>query len=103
MLSGYFFVFLAITSTSLGIVIYKVWSKNKRNITLLITIIFMVLAPIFSFIALKYLSIDLVYMATSLNGMIVLLMSRFFLNENVNHDQLIGAFLVFLGVCIYMA
>lgn len=64
--------------------------------------IFMVSAPIFSFIALKYLSIDMVYMATSLNGLVVLFMSRYLLNEDVKHDQLIGAFMVFLGVCVYM-
>ncbi|CAH6900180.1 EamA domain-containing protein [Vibrio chagasii] len=102
MLTGHVFVFFAITSTSLGLVIYKKWAKNKLKMTLLTAIILMLFAPVFNFIALKYLSIDVVYMATSLNGLVVLFLSRYLLNEDVRHEQLIGALLVFFGVCVYM-
>ncbi|MEZ9601403.1 EamA family transporter [Vibrio sp. 10N.286.46.A8] len=102
MLIGYFFVLLAIVSTSSGIVFYKIFTKSRNKVSLLATVILMVCAPIFSFTALKYLSIDLVYMATSLNGLVVLLMSRFVLGEDVKRNQLLGSILVFIGVFIYM-
>ncbi|MEZ8169578.1 EamA family transporter [Vibrio sp. 10N.222.54.F12] len=102
MLIGYLFVFAAILATSIGVVTYKEYSRNKSKITLFFTVALLMLAPIISFNALQYLSVDVVYMATSLNGLVVLFMTRFFLKENVTCNQFMGAVLVFIGVSVYM-
>lgn len=99
---GYLFVLGAVFATSAGVVVYKKYTRSKNVVTLITTIVLLLLAPISSFNALQYLTVDVVYMATSLNGLIVLCMSQFFLKENVEYNQLLGAVLVFVGVSIYM-
>lgn len=99
---GYLFVGLAVCSTSFGLMTYKKYMLNKQQSFLFITVALFLLAPVFNFIALKSLTIDVVYMATSLNGLVVLYLSRCFLKEKTTKNQFYGALLVFIGVTIYM-
>ncbi len=101
-MSGYVFTFFAILSTSLGVVTYKLFSRSKKAYIFIVTVTLMLLAPVFSFLALTQLSVDEVYMATSLNSLLVLILSFYILRERVSHRQIKGALLVFLGVCVYM-
>lgn len=99
---GYFLTLCAVLVTSCGVVLYKQYAIKKRLLLLVTAIISFILAPVFSFLALKYLSVDTVYMMTSLNGLIVLILSYYVLKEKVVRMQILGAFLVFCGVSIYM-
>ncbi|WP_220465502.1 EamA family transporter [Colwellia sp. BRX10-3] len=99
---GYFLTLCAVLATSFGVVLYKQYAIKKRLLLLVTAIISFILAPVFSFLALKYLSVDTVYMMTSLNGLIVLILSYYVLKEKVVRMQILGAFLVFCGVSIYM-
>lgn len=99
---GYFFVLGAILATSFGLIAYKKYALDNQIILLILTVFFFLMAPVLSFISLKYLSVDIVYMATSLNGFIVLFLSQYFLKEKVKQHKFIGALLVFIGVSIYM-
>lgn len=99
---GFVFVCLAVASTACGIVSYKLYCKVETALILFTTIVLMMLAPVFNFLALQQLSVDEVYMATSFNNLIVLSLSYYVLGERVNKRQFIGAALVFTGVIIYL-
>lgn len=99
---GYLYVICAILATSFGLVSYKYYSKYRNLIFMALTIVLFLLAPACSFMALKYLTVDVVYMATSINGFIVLLMSQLVLREVVRPQQYFGAILVVAGVVVYL-
>jgi len=99
---GYLYVMCAVLATSFGLVSYKYYSKHRKKIYLLLTIGLFLLAPVCNFMALEYLTVDVVYMATSINGFIVLLMSHLVLHEVVRPQQYLGALLVVSGVIVYV-
>ena len=88
-------------ATSVGQVMYKAYSSNKKGYMLVITVTMFVATTPFSYMALRELTIDLVYIATSLNSILVLTMSSVFLKEIVSREQYIGALVTTLGVAIY--
>lgn len=94
---------LAVLTTSVGMVLYKLYVVHGTRALLLLTVLTFLLAPIFSFLALKVYTLDVVYMATSVNGLLVLWLSKMFLAESIFFRQYLGALLIALGVAIYMA
>ena len=101
-MTGYLYVIFAVLATSLGLVSFKYFSKHRSPIYLMLTIGLFLLAPTCNFLALKYLTVDVVYMATSLNSFIVLLLSHLVLREVVNPKQYLGALFVVAGVVLYV-
>jgi len=99
---GYLFVIAAVISTSLALVSYKKYTISAEKLYLLLTISLFMFAPVLNFSALQYLTVDIVYMGSSLNGLIVLVLSHYYLDERVIARQFAGAILVFIGVLIYM-
>jgi drug/metabolite transporter (DMT)-like permease len=99
----YFFLALALVTASLGQVMYKSYSKKNSYSQLFGCIFCFCLTPVASYLALKGIGLDVVYMATSLNSFIIIVLSKLFLEENINRHQLIGAVFIFLGVVVYGA
>ena len=94
---------LAVLTTSAGMVLYKLYVVRGTRAFLLLTVVTFALAPIFSFLALKVYTLDVVYIATSVNGLLVLWLSKRFLAESICFRQYLGSLLVTVGVTIYMA
>lgn len=57
--------------------------------------------PYLSYKALLKLSIDYVYMTTSVNIILVLISSRIFLDEKIFLTQIIGSLIIVLGIILY--
>jgi len=91
----------ALIAASFGQVFYKLYSNTSKLYYLPLTILCFVSAPLFSYLTMKKLSVDLVYMATSLNSFIILSLSALVLKEHVNKKQIFASLIIFLGVVIY--
>ena len=95
------FLIFAILTTCLGQIFYKLYFKERRKFLLLITVFFFTITPLFSFQALKTLSIDIVYLSTALNIVLILLFSILFLKEQVSKRKIFASFLIVIGVLIF--
>ena len=95
------FLLLALFFASLGQVFYKGFANESKKIFLSFAIIFFILTPFCNFLALRSITVDVVYMATSLNSFIILLLSAYILKEQVTKKQIIGTLIIFIGVVIY--
>lgn len=102
MFFNYLFLLGAILSTAFGQVFYKKYTTSRNQIYLITTVSLFVLAPIFSYIALQNISIDVVYVFTALTVFIVMLLSKFFLKEVIKKKTFQGVFLVLLGIVLYV-
>lgn len=67
----------------------------------MITVLFFTITPLFSFQALKTLSIDIVYLSTALNIVLILLFSTLFLREQVPKRKIFASLFIVLGVLIF--
>lgn len=95
------FLVMAIFCASAGQVLYKAFTSNRKYSFLALTIALFLLTPLFSYLALKELTIDIVYVATSMNSIIILLMTSLFLRESVTTKQYLGAIITTVGVAVY--
>lgn len=95
------FLIFAILTTCSGQIFYKLYFREKKKFLLLITVFFFTLTPLLSFQALKTLSIDIVYLSTALNIVLILLFSITFLKEQISKKKIFASFLIVLGVLIF--
>jgi len=91
----------AVLTTALGQFFYKKFALNKKKIYLIISVSLFAIVPLFNFIALKEISIDIVYMSTSLTIILVIFLSKVFLNEKVDIKLYSGVLIILLGIIIY--
>ena len=98
---NYIFLTFAIFTTAFGQFFYKKYSLSHNYKYFYLTIILFIVTPIFSYMALKKLPIDIVYMFTSLTILLVLLLSKIFLNEKIAPKTYIGVVFIILGVILY--
>lgn len=101
MITGSLFLVSAIISTALGQFFYKIFSSTQKISFFYLTVFTFILAPVFNMLALKFYSVDIVYMFTALTILLVVLLSKFFLKEQVARKQVVGVGLIILGVIIY--
>jgi multidrug transporter EmrE-like cation transporter len=101
MVVGFLFLISAIVSTALGQFFYKIFVLHKKKSFFLLTIFAFIFTPLLSMLSLKYYSVDVVYMFTSLTIFLVVVLSKIFLNEPVKTHQFIGIGFIILGVVLY--
>lgn len=101
MILSYFSLIAAILCTAVGQFFYKKFSLTKNRKYYLLTMTLFLLTPVFSFIALQNIPIDIVYIFTSLTILIVLILSGLFLKEKIMPRVYIGVFFILIGVIIY--
>lgn len=92
---------LAIMATAFGQFYYKKYSLSKQISFLVLAIVMFISAPVFSYLALKELSIDTVYMFTSLTILVVIGLSKYYLNEKIDRQKVIGILLILIGIIFY--
>lgn len=95
------FLLFAIFTTCLGQFFYKFFYFKKKKISLFFAIFFFVLTPLLSYQALKILSIDVVYTATAINIILILMLSKFFLRETISKQQLFGSTIIIIGIILF--
>jgi len=101
MIIGSLFLVGAIISTALGQFFYKMFTLYGKKYFFYLTIFMFIFTPLFSMLSLKYFSVDMVYMLTSVTILLVVLLSRFFLKEQITQKQVIGIVFILLGVVLY--
>ena len=74
---------------------------KRKKIFLVFTLISFVLVPFFSYQSLLGLSIDTVYMATSITIVLVLLGGYLILGEKLSKNQILGSLVIIIGIIIY--
>ncbi|MBL4280043.1 EamA family transporter [Vibrio fluvialis] len=99
---SYVYLLLAIFATSFGMVCYKRYFLDKTRMNFILSVLLFVAAPAFSYGALQEIDVDVVYVATSLNSLVVLFLSGLLLKEKIRRNQIIGCVVITLGVFIYM-
>lgn len=101
MILSYGFLAGALILTSVGQLLYRFYYVKNNKLHLFLAIISLVIVPFCSYNALKYLTIDTLYMATSVTFILVILGGYLFLNEKLNQNQIIGSLIIIIGVFIY--
>lgn len=95
------YLIAALLLTTFGQLCYKLFFQRKNKMLFALTVLCFVFTPFCSYKALMGLSLDTVYMATSLTIVMVLAGSVIFLKEEIKSGQLIGAGLIILGIILY--
>ena len=96
-----FFLVLAVIFTALGQLLYKLYFSRKRRYLVVLAVFCFLLVPLFNYQALTELTIDVVYLSTSLKVALVLLFSYLFLNERINKQQIYSTLFIVIGIILY--
>lgn len=101
---GVTFLGLAVSGTALGQTMYKlsVMDREHRRPALFVAAaaLFMLTQGAF-FVALQYLQVGTVYMATGLTHVLVLVLARFVLHEILDQRHLTAVSLIVVGLLLY--
>lgn len=87
--------------TALGQVIYKYYAMSGNIWHLLISVAFFTIAPFTSYIALQKIGIGLVFIGAAVSQILVLVLSRQFLREQISRDHIISMSLIAIGLVMY--
>ena len=101
MLEHYLFLALVLSLTAAGQVFYKLYFVKKQLYWLILTILCFVFTPYVTYLALKGLALDTVYMCTALTIIAVMACSVIFLGETLSYYQKVGTAFILLGIVIY--
>ena len=101
LLTGYAFLGLTILLTAAGQLVYKLYFRDRDRRLIVLSIVLFVAVPICNYQALRVISLDEVYMATSLTIGLATLGSLWLLDERLVRPQWLGIVLVMAGVIVY--
>ena len=101
-MSPYFFLSLTILLATSGQIAYKQYYQSGRQIKyLMATILFFVGTPVCSYLSLRELPLDVVYVSTSVNILLILLASFFYFKEQIPLNRWLGGVTIAIGILIY--
>jgi multidrug transporter EmrE-like cation transporter len=95
------FLAAALVTNAGAQLLYKGYARSRRAALLPLTVLAFVFVPYFNYEALKGLSIDVVYMATSLTIVMVALGSMAFFAERLERKHYLGGALILIGILVY--
>ncbi len=101
MIESYLYLTFALIFTSLGQVLYKYFFLKKKFEIIFAVLISFCLVPLLNYKALIKLPIDMVYTATAITLLLVLLLSKFILNEQPTKNQIYGSGIILIGIILY--
>lgn len=91
----------ALFATSVGHINFKLYYLRSKNIYLVVSLFFFGMAPVLSFFSLIRLSLGTVYISTAFTQVLILILSKTILKENINKDHIISMFFIVFGIIIY--
>lgn len=101
MATAYIYISLSVILTAAGQITFKTYSTSNKKALLLLSLVLFLSVPILNFLSLKSLSIDAVYIANSLTILLVVALSKLYLNEPINRKALVGCLAIAAGVILY--
>lgn len=91
----------ALVLTAVGQMTFKLYFTDRKFSTLVAAVLLFISVPVCSYLALRNLGIGLVYMSTAATQILVLLLARVVLKEQLTRDHLIAVVLITAGVVLY--
>jgi len=88
-------------ATALGQVVYKLFAKSHAMRHLLASGMFFVVAVFTSYFALRQIGVGVVYIGTALTQILVLILSKYVLQEHLSRDHFIAIGLISIGLAAY--
>lgn len=99
--SSFASLLLALLSTAAGQLLFRMHYVYKKKAYLIAALATFLAVPLFSYLALLNLTLAFVYMSTALTHIIVLVMSRLFLKEQLARKQYISMSLIVIGILVF--
>jgi uncharacterized membrane protein len=87
--------------TAISQVFYKQFFVTKNKLFLVLSLLFFASIPLLTYLSLKHISLDMVYLSTSLTIVMVTVLSITFLKEKINLAQILGILMIIIGLVIY--
>lgn len=84
--------------TAFGQVIYKLFAHTRNKWHFFWAIVFFIIAPFTSYIALKKIEVGMVYIGAATSQILILVMSHYILSEKITKDHIISMVLILLGL-----
>jgi undecaprenyl phosphate-alpha-L-ara4N flippase subunit ArnE len=100
-LAGHAFLGLTILCTVAGQLAYKGYFRERNRLLIILSIFSFIAVPVLSYLALRVIALDEVYMATSLTIALTTLGSLYLFGERLVRWQWVGVILVMVGVFVY--
>ncbi len=94
-------LFIAISATSLGQFFYKLFFQKKNTLFVILAVSLFISVPLFSYYALQEIDINIVYMSTAVTHILVIFLSKMFLNEQIQLEKMYAVLVVFFGMIVY--
>nr|WP_321258817.1 SMR family transporter [uncultured Pseudodesulfovibrio sp.] len=95
------YLLCAIVATAFAQIIFKYAITKRHKIWLATALLLFCIAPLMSCLALKTLSLSTVYMATGLTYVLVILMAKCFLKEQMTKQKISAMLLIVAGVIVF--
>lgn len=92
---------VSIFCTSVGNILYKVYAIRRMPFLLVFALICFIITPFTTRLALRGLSLDIVYMSASVSLIFVVYLSNKLIKEKIGLMQYIGIFILLIGIIIY--
>jgi len=100
-MSGWDWLALALLTTALGQLLYKIASLHGSRMRLGVAIACFCIAPLASYLALRSLSLATVYVSTAISQLIVVFGSMALFRERYRLRQWLGLTLIVIGVIVF--
>lgn len=95
------FLCFSVVLTALSQVMYKLYFAYKNRFLLLLTVLSFACIPLSTTMALRSISLDVVYMFTAISIALVVVASRLLFGEKQSLKSYLYVFLIILGVIVY--
>jgi len=96
------FTAFAVVLTAVGHLFYRRYTVSKNTMLLILTGATFVLIPVFSYLALRDLTIAQVYLCAAAAPVLTTLGAGIFLKEKINRHHVIGLLLITTGTFMYL-
>lgn len=93
---------LAIVTTTISHIFFKKYATGQQLKFLILTFFFFLCAPVCSYLALKNLSIDQLYICTAFVPVFTILSGKIIFKEIINRNHIIGISLTIFGTSLYL-
>jgi drug/metabolite transporter (DMT)-like permease len=94
-------LFITVVTPGFGQVYYKLYFRTRKLSHLILSIAIFLTAPVGSYLALRHLSLGLVSMSTAITQIIVLVLARYLLKEEITRAHVAAMLVITAGVVIF--
>ena len=94
-------LFLCIFFTAIGHYYFKIFFLKKSFHLLILAVVLFLFIPPLTYFSLKNLNLSTVYMSSAFANVLILLISKFFLKEEITINKYLGSVCVIFGIILF--